>query len=268
MVSRKGFTKSALTHAKHAHVTCLTLLPDTTHDFGVEIGDWWYGVIINWTDIKLHIEFADPKKRTDLRDASDALFEGKPVINWFWKKLVVDYRDRARLGQLWMDLPFDQLTPLEINGTSYPVKALGCSAQGIFIKKRTWVGYTGQAFYDWETGKLIVPPGVEIRTEPISTELTEWEDYSGEIPRLENPKRAFSRGVLIKTPYFDEQWPVPNLDQLSTGEIQDRQPVPPIAITEFDTNGPRIRQAIQEASKEVSNRSDSSQDSKIPDVCN
>jgi hypothetical protein len=246
MVSKKGFTKKAIRLGKHEHIGCLTLLPDASHQFGFEIGEWWYGIISKWISLPLTVHFTDPNRMTNSFVYNEVIFDGKPVWNWFWKQFVTRLRDRTRLGHCVLNCPFDHPTELQIGGESYLVSGLSCAATGVFVKKRKWVTYTGQAFFDWHSGKVTIPPGATVETTPFAVdEIAKWEDYRGEIPRLEDTTdRKLCRTVALWTQSFDARMPVPDLEKLSPGEWNDNQVVEPLNPTEFDPNDAWVREVL------------------------
>lgn len=250
MVAKKGFAKDALRLAKHEHIGCLSLLPHASHNFGFTIGEWWYGIVSRWTDFALHVTWADPSPKLDSIVAAEVLWQGRPVINWFTREFVITYRDRTKDGQLSIDVPFDHVTNLTISGKEYPVKALTCSARGVFLKKRKWVTYSGQAFFNWHTGKITIPPGVQVHSQPMEADLLIWEDYQGEIPLLEDPTdKKLLRAVFVLTQFFDQSLPVPDLELLSTGERTDgRKPELPDPNV-FDPNAVYVGKAVEEAGR-------------------
>jgi hypothetical protein len=250
MVSKKGFTKTALKLAKHEHIHCLSLLQHDSHTFGIEIGEWWYGVISRWTDFRLDVTWADRAQKPELLAADEVLWQGKPVVNWFTREFIVTYRDRTQDGHLTIDVPFDQVTNLEIQGQHYPVIALSCSAKGLFIKKRRWVTYSGQAFFDWHTGKVTIPPEVEVYMRPMVEDVVLWDDYTGEIPAIEDATNTrLVRGVMVLTQFMPADRPIPDLEQLSSGLRKDERTVVPPAPKGFDPNSSFVKRAIEEAAK-------------------
>ena len=250
IVSKKGFTKTALDLARHEHIHCLSMLPHDSHSFGIEIGEWWYGVISRWVDFSLGVTWADPAQETEPFSAVDVLWQGKPVFNWFWREFVVAYHDRTQDGDATIYLPFDQLTRLEIRGQQYLATALSCSAKGVFMKKRKWVTYSGKAFFDWHANKVTIPPGVKVDTRPVEEDLLLWEDYTGEIPAIEVPNDSWlARGVLMQTQIMPANRPIPELEKLCLGPRKDERMAAPPSPKGFDPHSPFIKHVIEETSK-------------------
>jgi len=244
MVSKKGFTKSALKLAKHERIYCLSLLPHDSHRFGFAVGEWAYGIVSRWVDLKLHVEFATPDQKFEFQAAESVLFQGKPVVHWFLKKFIVDFWDRTRDGDATIKLPFDKVTELEIAGKPCAIKGLATSARAVYLKKRRWVTYSGQGFFNWNSGKITVPSGLTVQTEPIKADLMSWDDYGGEIPPLGDMTGSkLFRSVAVLTQFFDGSLAVPELEVLSTGEpnVGVKSAVPP---NSFDFSAAPLRALI------------------------
>jgi hypothetical protein len=250
MVSKKGFAKNALALAKHEHIHCLSLIPDESHAFGMEVGEWWYGVISSWVHFELTVFWADDNQRIEQFAAEEVLWQGKPVLNWFWREFVVTHRGRTKDGGGTLCMNFLQPRNLEIKGKSYPVKALSCTARAAFIKKRKWFTYFGHAFFDWHTGKITIPPGAKVNTSPITEDLPQWDDYAGEIPGLENSEdMLLSRGVLMLTQTVPPDFPIPDLGEFRPVPPLEEQLPPKPAPTGYDPHSPDLNQLIEDISK-------------------
>ncbi len=217
MVSRKGFTKQALKLAKHENIGCLSLLPENPEQVGFGIGDTWYGVILMWRNVRLMIYFASKPSPISTFDANTVKWEGKPVVNWFKKQLFTTYRNEKKEGEFTLEVKFSKVRNLEIEGNEYPVLGLSCIAERTYQKKKKWVFWSGDAFFDWQINQFTIPPKGVVIGSAIATDLREWDDFEGEIPKLgkqNNP--GFIRGVLYNTQKWDsaKDDDVPNLDNL------------------------------------------------------
>lgn len=215
MVSRKGFTKQALSLAEHDHIVCLSLAPDDPKLTGFSIGQFWYGLICSWTKMQLTVHLAGDIILPDVFSTSRVLYQGKPVIHWFMRELFTKRLQDTQKGQVCIELPFAQPQILEIEGVEYLATAVSCIALGKYQKKSHWVYWTGDAFYDWHAKRLQVPAKANLVTSAVPSDLSEWPDFDGEIPSMEDPVpdnhirfvcNAFSR--------WDDTLPVPDLMSL------------------------------------------------------
>ena len=208
IVSRKGFTKQALTLAKHENIGCLSLLPDNPEQVGFSIGDMWYGVIDLWTNIRLTVHFSDNDTPSSLPtfDANSVKWQGKPVINWFIRELYTTYKDEkpTETGKVFnLTLKFDKPRYIEIEGKEYLLSAISCQAEKKLIKKKKWVHWSGDAFYDWHTNQFTIPPKGRIVGSAVESDLREWDDYDGELPDLNEKQDC---GFVMAIVYNKQKW--------------------------------------------------------------
>jgi len=223
IVSRKGFTKQALTLAKHENVGCLSLLPDNPEQVGFSIGDMWYGVVYLWTNIRLIVvHFATDETPSSLPtfDTNTVKWQGKPVINWFIRELCTTYKDEkcTESGKAFtLTLEFDKPRNIEIEGKQYLLSAISCQAERVQIKKKKWVFWSGDAFYDWHTNQFSIPPKGTIVGSAVETDIREWDSYDGELPDLsENQDTGFVKAIVYNKQIWDESKgkDTPDLDKL------------------------------------------------------
>ena len=200
MVSRKGFTPQALKLAKHEHIGCLSLLPDDPEQVGFSIGCMFYALINQWTNIQLKVIFADPQNRTTGFRANSVKWQGLPVMDWFYKQLFTTYQEKAKEGPFAFRVEFDQPKLLDFDGKEYPVIALECYAIGVHVTKRKWINWSGDAFYDWHTGRFTIPAQGAIYSSPVEENPFLWDDYEGDIPTA--AEAGGIRGVF----YFGQKW--------------------------------------------------------------
>lgn len=204
MVSRKGYTKKALKVAKHENIGCLSLLPDDPNQVGFSIGDMWYGVIQMWTNVRLTIHFALDSSPIATFNADSVRWNGKSVANWFLRELFTTYGTEKQEGDFAFELKFSEQRNIEIEGQEYPVVGITCYATRIYKKKRKWVYWSGDAFFDWQTNLLTIPPKGTVTGSAVETDLREWEDYEGELPEIgEEPKTGFMQVILFNTQNWD-----------------------------------------------------------------
>jgi hypothetical protein len=184
MVARKGFTDSALKLASFEHIACLSLLSPQTPVPGHSIGEWWYGEIARWTQWRLIVHFVTPPKPGELEPlvGDSVRWQGKPVSRWFLRELFTARATETREGEHQITIAFSEPRELEIGHDRYLVKGLSCDAIRVYRKKRKWVTWWGDGFYDWHDGKYLVPQGGQIGSTWVETDISKWDDYSGEIP--------------------------------------------------------------------------------------
>jgi hypothetical protein len=123
-VSKKGFTAQALKTAKHEHVDCLSLLPEDPKTTGFGVGNYWYGTVVSWNNVRVMI-VPRPGERPLPKDfdAHSVKFRGKKAITWISKKLT-ERRDDYRTSDLVWQLPFSQPQTFEVAGQSFELIAI------------------------------------------------------------------------------------------------------------------------------------------------
>lgn len=181
MVSSKGFTRQALKLAKHEFISCLSLLRQDPED-GVIIGQFWYGIIRRWKDVRLVLRFSTPVLNLGEWSYDGLLWRKQPIMNWFLNELFTKHATRDP-GNYYLSLSFPEGLLVELNGSEYIVAELGCRGTLVAGKKRKWVSWAGDAYFDWHKNQLQVPAGTPIVSSAVETDMALWEDYEGEIPQ-------------------------------------------------------------------------------------
>lgn len=204
VVSRMGFTKQTLKLAKHEHIGCLSLLPKDPVQMGLGIGDMWYGVIRLWTNVRLVVHFAVTPAPISAFNSNTVKWKGKRVINWFLKELYTTYAEEAKEGEHNLQLKFDQPRNIEIEGQEYAVRGITCRTTRVCKKKRKWVNWSGDALYDWHTGKFTIPPKGVIVGSAVETDISEWPDFESDIPDIgSSSEPGFMRAVMYNVQKWD-----------------------------------------------------------------
>lgn len=220
LVSRKGFTKQALQLAQHENIGCYSLLPDNPEQAGFSVGNLWYGIIRLWKNMKLFIGFEEGTSPISDFNPDTVKWRGKKVVNWFLKELYNKYSEVSEEKTYNFKVIFNHTRNIEIEGQLYPVKGLSMNADRVYKKKKKWVYWTGEAYYDWNEKKFIIPPKGIIWGNSIEGDLNKWDDHNGEIPDFENTVKP-SEGISMNfTVYNEQKWDssldeeVPHLEKL------------------------------------------------------
>lgn len=191
IVSRKGFTRQALSLAKHENIGCLSLLPNDPNQSGFSVGSICYGIIDIWSKLELIIEFA---KKDDMNlienfNLESVMYEGKKVINWFKRELFTTHKNKKMQNSddiFMIKLDFDMPRNIEIEGKYYLVVSITCNAERLKLNKKKWIYWTGEAFFDWHTSQFTIPPSGSVVTNSIETDISKWDNYDGDIPNFDD----------------------------------------------------------------------------------
>jgi hypothetical protein len=184
MVSKKGFTKQALILARHENVGCVSLLPKDPAQVGFSVGAWWFGELSAWTKARLVLHFTRSPAPLATFDSGTVTLAGKQVVNWFSRELQTTYANVTMEGEHALEVAFGREQNIEIAGEEYSVTGISCIAVRVYRKKRKWASWSGDAFYDWHSGQIAIPPGGTLVGGGVETDLTAWPDYEGELPGI------------------------------------------------------------------------------------
>jgi hypothetical protein len=186
MVSKNGFTAQALVVARHEFISCLSLMSSDSQG-GLMIGQYCYGVIRRWSNVYLELTFAGIRPLGHW-SYDDLLWQKKPIMNWFLNELfTTHYRDREP-GKYRLSLVFPIEMTIEINGTEYKATQIGCLGKLVETKKRRWISWIGEGYYDWENSQIQIPAGAPLVSTGIEIDLSLWEDFEGELPTTSTDK--------------------------------------------------------------------------------
>lgn len=206
VVSRKGFTRQALAIATHEGIGCLSLLPEAADDVGFAIGDYWFGLIRTWTNLRIGFR---PLPRPDYLDGvpgSAIQIDDKEVQRWFFRELVTKHQDQLLIQDYTLTVKFDPARELQCLGQSLVVDEVFCIAKREIVKKRKWVSWSGDALYDWHQGAFTVPNHGVLVGSAVETDLTLWPDYDGLLPSETSDAKpvGFIAATLTKQQRWDE----------------------------------------------------------------
>lgn len=138
--------------------------------------------------------------------------QGKPVIKWFLRELLTTHGDEKQDGEFALSLKFDEVRQLEIDGVTYPVNELTCSAVREHRTKKTWVSWAGDAVFDWNKESFTIPNNGQVVSSAFLSDVSEWEDYDGDISDV-GFKTNFIRGIFHQRQKWnhDDDIDVPDL---------------------------------------------------------
>ncbi len=204
IVAKKGFTDQALRLAKHEGIGCVSLLPRDPEQVGFSIGDFWYGILSRWDNLRLTVHFPTPVLPVASFNIDTVKYDGKLVIRWFYRELVTKHGDECIEGDQSLEVTFDAPTGIEIEGSHYLVSGITCTARRIYKKKRMWVHWSGDAFYDWHTSQMTIPSQGSVIGSGVETDLSNWPDFEGDIPDLGAEVRP--AGFLTAVFYNKPKW--------------------------------------------------------------
>ena len=98
---------------------------------------------------------------------------------------------------------------------SIQVKGITCVAEWVTGKKRKWVSWSGDAFYDWEKKAIVIPPKSAIHGSCVEADPSLWDDFDGELPTPEElAKHPWMTALVFTKQAIPDDMPVPELSGL------------------------------------------------------
>jgi hypothetical protein len=210
IVSPKGFTRPALDQAKDAGVGVFSLLPDDPVDSGFSIGVLWYARAYYWVNIQADLHFSGRSPQAGSYKGKNVLYAGKPIVNCLLKELSTTYCNLADTAPIRLDAKFPAPISVTIKNQSYQLSQITLRAERICRKKKRFMQMTGDAFFNWQTNTLSAPSDGRISVHGFRTDLSDWEDYDGEIP----PTGAYQCVI-------DRFWGCIDLETAEVAEVPD-----------------------------------------------
>lgn len=183
IISPKGFTRPALDQAKDAGVGVFSLLPDDPLDAGFSIGVLWYARAYYWVNMQADFHFSGVSPHAGSYKGEDVLYSGKPIVNRFLKELSTTYCNVADTAPIRLNAKFATPISVNIKNQSFRLSEITLRAGRICQKKKRFMQMTGDALFNWQTNTLYVPTRGRISVHGFRTDLSDWEDYDGEIPQ-------------------------------------------------------------------------------------
>ena len=212
LISRRGFTGTALKKCQHYGIQPLSLIASDLANRTFAIGTWWYAEICRWNQIKVTLHHAvEPSGSVDFR-AEELTINGKRVLDWFTNYLL-DH-DGEIQGQGWVvDLAavFDEPQVVaKIDGTSYVCSAISFSAERVCEQLEHFVGISGAGFYNWQTKQATFPPNTQIVSDAVPVDFSQWS------PRTQraSPSGFIEVTLTANQANFERVQDVPSLDLL------------------------------------------------------
>ena len=179
IVSRKGFSKTAILKAKHYGIQTFSLLPSQDSPQGFVIGTWWFAHIHSWNEIQIVLNFDNPDQKQLSFDPMSISIDNKKIIDWFSNYLLKIQKPTEFLDEGWHGIELTFKNPQKIN--LYDDINVNCLSINFKVlkkidKRQKFIGISGDAFYDWQTGQMSFPAGVELVTDAVSIEeVSKWE---------------------------------------------------------------------------------------------
>lgn len=182
VVSRRGFSESAVEKAKQWGIETLSLLPSESSDDGFLVGTMSIVDLYSWSQLSVQLHYEQNPLPEDLFGVYDVLFEGKRVIDWFTNELTKNYSSHEEEGPLQIQVPFEADREFTVSGVPRKLSAITFTAVRQRERKMRAIGFTGDAFYDWQQHQIKVPPNSPLRSHSIPLDFSRWVDVDSNSP--------------------------------------------------------------------------------------
>ena len=181
-ISKKGFSKSALRATYDDKIIPLSLLPNPKNGSDDTIGMNCYVELYSWTKLQMVLHFFRKKVVADSFHPSDVTWKNFRILDMFRKKLVSVHGEEKQGG--WHEFKVDCKRPrrFSINSKKYLVKDVKFRVLREYRTKIKWIPFNGEAYFDWNVSKIIIPSQSTIWSTAFKSDFSDWDDYDGELP--------------------------------------------------------------------------------------
>lgn len=188
MISRNGFSQPALERANHAGMGTMSILPaEGAKKCSYPLGTLCYAYVYYWSKMKLELKFVADDPPVKQCSSTEVTRQGQKALDWFRRELATKHRYAEKLGWANLWVTFDKKRLFRVGEQRCYLRGISCHALRVCEKKKRWVTWHGDAFYDWQNGVVKIPPKGGVTGEYLSTDFSDWEPYEGDIPSGAGP---------------------------------------------------------------------------------
>ena len=178
LVSRKGFTKSALEKCRHYNIQPLSLINDDEANDQLFIGTLWLAEKSTFTELRMQLFLEPPMPENMQYSLEDVKIDGKRIIDWYTNILLSE-------GPLIMDdgwiaeknINFSSNQSILVAGNIYLCKGISFHAHRVREKFQKLAGIGGQGFFDWNLKSVTLAPG-DMVSDAVTLDFTQWSPQS------------------------------------------------------------------------------------------
>ncbi|MFC2108517.1 restriction endonuclease [Candidatus Bipolaricaulota bacterium] len=182
IVSRRGFTTSALETARDYGIGTLSLLPDDPEDSGFSVGVRAYGDLYRWTACRHQLTFVSKSPPRVHPPLPDLYWRSHRLLDWILGFLADMRFHEDKTGILTVTVDFKKRARLHTDECGFFVTTLAFQVRRERERKTRMLSVRGEAYFRWNEEKLTIPPKGTIETEWFRIlDLLDWDDYEGEI---------------------------------------------------------------------------------------
>lgn len=176
IASKLGFSEPAMQKARHYGIRLISLVDRELLNQEFAFGDWWVANVYRWKTLSIQAEPQGPGTGTIEAPPEDLLVEGKRVLDWFTNYLLkLGHNDKTLGWVVSFQLIFEPPINLSIkDNPSIPCKSISFFAERECREHERFVPLTAEAFLDWHTKSVSIPPNTTISTGAVTTDFHDW----------------------------------------------------------------------------------------------
>lgn len=183
IASNSGFTKQALEKCKMNGIGAISLLPNESISSGFKVFTEFFAEVYSWSEMGVEItntldqEVVIPKEFT----IQDIYLNNLSLFDWFLHFLNNEMYECKTIGWYQKNITFSTPQTLLIKGYKVPVNNIKFFAFRLRKVLHKWASLYGEGIFEWNEGKLTIPPSGTITTQ-VTLDFSDWEEYNEEIP--------------------------------------------------------------------------------------
>ena len=209
IVSRRGFTSSALILAKDLGIGTMSLVEAESPFTPLQLRNPWYGISHEFDQLVFHFEYLGPGPAAVGCPLDQPFFNKMPVCNYVSRRLMDNF-DELPTGAFKYQIRFHE--PLPVLVSNHSLLLIGVSAEGIRLRrtKVAWHPIKCDGYFDWQESSIKVAPSSPVSVQINSFDTESWEDFEGVIP----PESPYTFLVHSRRSLIPDDEPVPDLSSL------------------------------------------------------
>lgn len=179
IVSRRGFTKSAIKKAQHYGIQTLSVFPSRDKGLGFLRGTKWEVDLYRWGSIVMQpLNGDEPAIPIQLSGfTKDSLkINGKKIVDGFCNYMLQHHDSELREG--WVEIEFKFLVPqiVTVGDLGFPCTGMRFQAERLKEKKVRLVEWHDSGFFDWQRSQMKVPGKTMAESCVVPVNFFEWAD--------------------------------------------------------------------------------------------
>jgi hypothetical protein len=194
LISRRGFTKPALSKCAHYGIQALSLVQDDPVNKQFFIGTRWEADITRWGPLAVSLHFSRETQAPVHFRVDELRINGKRILDWITNYLLDQEAQANDLGSVVQaSVEFNDPQMVEFgDGSKHLCRAMSFQAERVCDKYQRLVGINGTGFYNWNSMQATFPAGASIQSDAVPMDFSQWQ------PRGEAPQESNSGFLFVR----------------------------------------------------------------------